>query len=85
VTAPGQAGPQWRRVPGRKVLTQFITGLLTVGAGLVVDRFGLDESSLAAGEVTAVIGILAGGIAGYLVKEIPRIEADAEKDAPMRM
>jgi hypothetical protein len=62
-----------------------VANALTLILAIVVTRFGLHESSLVAGEVSAVIGIVAGGIAGYLVKELPKIEADAVKDTPTRM
>lgn len=79
MTAPEHAKPPrapW--VPSRKVLTTVATNVLTWGVALLVARLGLHEDSLTAGMVTAVIGIVAGGIAGYLVKEIPRIEADVD-------
>lgn len=64
-------------VPSRKLLTAVVTNLLTLGVSLVVAHFGLHESSLVAGEVSALISVAAGAIAGYLVREIPRLEAPA--------
>ena len=81
MTAPEHAKPPrppW--VPSRKWVAGVVTNVLTWGAALLVARLGLHEDSLTAGMVTAVVGIVAGGIAGYLVKEIPRIEADAAKE-----
>jgi hypothetical protein len=68
-------------VPNRKVLSQFAANALTFIAALLVTKLGLHETATEAGTVSAVIGIAAGGIAGYLVKEIPRLEADAKPAA----
>ena len=71
--------PTW--VPTRKVLTQLATNVLTFLVALAVSHFGLKESAEAAGIVSAVIGIAAGAVAGYLVREIPRLEQDAAPKA----
>ena len=74
--------PSW--VPTRKVIAGVATNVLTFLVALAVSHFGLKESAEAAGIVSAVIGIAAGAVAGYLVKELPIIEADM-KPAPTRM
>jgi len=63
-------------VPNRKVVTQLVTNALTWGVALTVSRYGLHENSLEAGIITAAIGITAGAVAGYMVKEIPKLEQD---------
>jgi len=68
-------------VPNRKVLTQLATNILTFLVALAVSHWGLKESAEAAGIVSAVIGIVAGAVAGYLVREIPRLEQDAAPKA----
>jgi hypothetical protein len=84
VPAP-QPAPEPPWVPSRKVLTQFTANVLTLGVALVAAHFGLHETSGDASVVSAGIGIAAGGIAGYLVKEIPRLEAEAGKPAATKM
>ena len=72
-------------VPSRKIIAAVAANVLTLGVALAVSHYGLHESAEAAGIVSAVIGIVAGAVAGYLVKEIPIIEADVTKDAPTKM
>jgi len=71
--------PSW--VPTRKVIAGVATNVLTFLVALAVSHFGLKESAEAAGIVSAVIGIVAGAVAGYLVREIPRLEQDAAPKA----
>jgi hypothetical protein len=63
-------------VPSRKVLVQFVTNVLTAVAALLVTGLGLHEPAAIAAEISAGIGIVAGAVAGYLVKEIPAVEHD---------
>lgn len=79
MTTPAPPPPSW--VPTRKWIAWAVANVLTFLVAVVVAHFGLHESSLAAGEVSAVIGILAGAVAGYMVREIPRLEADAKPAA----
>ena len=71
-------------VPSRKVVTQLTVNILTFLAALAVSHWGLKDSAEAAGIVSAAIGIVAGAVAGYLVREIPRLEQDV-KPAPTKM
>lgn len=61
-------------VPSRKVVTQFAANILTTVVALIVTKAGLHESAAVAGEVSAGIGIAAGAIAGYVVRELPAAE-----------
>ena len=74
--------PSW--VPNRKVVVGVVTNILTWGVALTVSHYSLHENSLEAGIVTAAIGIAAGAVAGYMVREIPRLEQDV-KPAPAKM
>ena len=73
--------PPARWVPNRKVVAQVTANVLTWGVALAVSHYGLHENSLEAGIITAAIGIVAGAVAGYLVREIPRIEAEVKPAA----
>jgi len=84
VTAPPAAPAPAPWVPSRKLIAAVVTNVLTLIAALVVTRLGLHESPMVAGEVSAGIGIVAGGTAGYLVREIPKLESEV-KDAPTKM
>ena len=79
--APVTPAPKALWVPSRKVVTQFSANALTLTVALAVAHWGLRETSGDAAVVSAVIGIAAGGIAGYLVREIPRLEADVKPAA----
>jgi len=72
--APQPSELAW--LPSRKVATQFITNVLTTGASLLVTHFGLHLTTAQQGWVSGAIGIAAGFIAGYLVRELPQIEHD---------
>lgn len=85
VSPPAPAPPPVSWVPNRKVIAGVVANVLTFLVAVVVAHFALHESSLAAGEVSAVIGIVAGAVAGYMVKELPKLEADAVKEAPAKM
>ena len=77
--APAPQPVSW--VPSRKVLASFTANVLTLIVALAVTKLGLHESATTAGMVSAAVGIAAGGIAGYLVREIPRLEADVKPAA----
>lgn len=70
------AGPEqpvsW--VPNRKLTTAVVTNVLTTTVALAVTKLGLNESAAVAGWVSGGIGIVAGAVAGYIVKEVPVIE-----------
>ena len=68
--------PSASRVPSRKVIAQFVGNVLTAAVALLVTKLGLHESAAVAAEVSAGIGIIAGAVAGYMVREIPVIEKD---------
>jgi putative flippase GtrA len=65
-------------VPSRKLTAAIITNALTWLVALAVTKLGLHESVAVAAWVSTVIGIVAGAVAGYLVKEIPVLEKDIE-------
>lgn len=79
MTTPAPPPPSW--VPSRKVIAGVVTNVLAWGVALLIARTGLHEDSLTAGIVTAVIGIVAGAVAGYMVKELPKLEAVAKPAA----
>jgi hypothetical protein len=74
--AHGSPEPSVSWVPSRKVFVQFVTNVLTAVAALLVTGLGLHVSPADAAEISAGIGIVAGAVAGYLVKEAPVIEKD---------
>jgi hypothetical protein len=73
---PAPPLPSW--VPSRKVIAGVTTNILTWAVALLVSHYSLHEDSLTAGIVTAVIGIVAGAVAGYMIREIPRLEQDVK-------
>ncbi len=58
-------------VVSRKLVTAVLVNLLTDGVALVVNHFSLHLSAPEAAQVAAYVGVAAGAIAGFLVKEIP--------------
>jgi uncharacterized membrane protein len=62
--------------PKRKVIAQFTANVLAAVAALLVTKLGIHESAAVAAGVAGVIGIVAGAIAGYVVREAPVIEHD---------
>lgn len=72
--APDPAPPSW--APRRKVVAQFTANVLAAVAALLVTKLGLNESAAVAAEVSGLIGIIAGAVAGYVVREAPVLEKD---------
>jgi hypothetical protein len=66
--------PAW--LPKRKVVASFVANVLTAAAALLVTKLGLHESAAVAAEVSALIGVVAGAVAGYAVREAPVLEKD---------
>lgn len=66
--------PLW--LPKRKVIAQFTANVLTALAALLVTKLGLHESAAVAAEVSALIGVISGAVAGYVVREAPVLEKD---------
>jgi putative flippase GtrA len=58
------------------MITTVTTNVLTWAVALLVSHYSLHENSLEAGVITAAIGIVAGAVAGYMVREIPVLERD---------
>lgn len=55
----------------RKLVTTVVTFLLVDAVALVVNHFSLHVSPAEAAQVSSYIGIAAGAIAGFIVKEVP--------------
>jgi hypothetical protein len=72
------ADPVARWLPNRKLIYTVTVNALTWLVALGVTKLGLHEPTAVAGWVSTVIGLVAGAVAGYLVKEIPVIEKDIE-------
>jgi ABC-type microcin C transport system permease subunit YejE len=58
-------------VLSRKLVTAVLTNFLTDAVGLVVARYSLHLSVAEATQISAVIGVVAGALAGFIVKEVP--------------
>ena len=84
VTAPAAPAPaSW--VPTRKWLAWAIASVLGWAVAFVITRLGISVPASAAAEVSSGIGFVSGAAAGYVVRELPKIEADVTKDAPKKM
>jgi len=74
--AHGSPEPSVNWVPSRKLVSAVVTNILTAAVALVVSRLGLHISAGESAEISGGIGIVAGAVAGYVVKEVPVIEQD---------
>lgn len=76
IHAPEHATAPVSWVPNRKVVTQFATNVLTGAVALLVTKLGLHESPAVALWISGGIGIAAGAVAAYVVREVPVVERD---------
>jgi len=63
-------------VPSRKLVSAVAANILTAAVALAVSRLGLRVSAGESAEISGAIGIVAGAVAGYVVREVPVIEKD---------
>jgi uncharacterized membrane protein YjjB (DUF3815 family) len=76
---PGlDADPLASWLPSRKWLAWAIGNLLGWVAAWLVTKLGIHETASAALAQSALTGFIAGGVASYVVKEVPLIEKDIE-------
>jgi hypothetical protein len=57
----------------RKLVTAVLVNILTDAVALIVNHFSLHLSAAEAAEVASYVGVAAGALAGFLVKEIPSL------------
>jgi uncharacterized membrane protein len=74
--AHGSPEPSVNWTPSRKVVSQFVANVLTGVAAMLVARLGLHVSPYESAVIASAIGIVAGAVAGYVVREVPVIEKD---------
>lgn len=58
-------------VLSRKLVTAIVTAALTNAVAVVVNHFSLHLNPAVTAEVATYIGLAAGAVAGFLLKEVP--------------
>ena len=80
-TAPAASAPQPSWVPTRKWLAWAIASVLGWAVAFVITKLGIHVPASAAAEVSSGIGFVSGAAAGYVVKELPKLEQDVKPAA----
>ncbi len=62
-------------LPNVKVLTQVFTNVLGFGVTWAVTKLGFHQDAATANAISAVVGVVAGFLAAYIVKEAGKLEA----------